>query len=229
MNRYWEEFAAEVSWIVKSGDTPSIGTLEAPGAWRPQSADFVRTFPELARVLQAAFVTKVGLAQGQFLLYSWDRPDGSVSSWLSPPRSLAPSPSLHPDHRVLLTSFGGIVERSNEDDWWLCNHNDALTEAESGCDATFTEQYKWAFDDAGMRIPIELKQFYSIAREANGNTTFCHRSSGEVILFAPDHAFDYVERFPECPENTFYRMAGARYLTDWVDAIARQWREWIAS
>ena len=227
MNRYWEEFVAEIPWVVEHGEKPKVGAPEASGVWRPQSVDFVRMFPELTQVLQTAIISRVDLLLGPFLLYSWRRADGSLSSWLSPLLSEKPFLSMHRHHRVLLNSFGGIVERSNEGDWWLLNHNNALTEAEASRDGTFTEQYNWAFEDAGMLNPIEPTQFYSIAGEANGNTTFCHRESGEVILFAPDHAFDHVEPFPGCPDYTFYRLAGARYFNDWVAEIARQWRMWI--
>jgi hypothetical protein len=47
--------------------------------------------------------------------------------------------------------------------------------------------------------------------------------SGEVILFAPDHAFDYVQALPGCPEYTLYRMLGAPAFREWVNRVARQW------
>jgi hypothetical protein len=135
--------------------------------------------------------------------------------------------SRHRDHRVLLTSFGGIVERSNEPESWIINHNDVLTEREAQHDATFIRAYAWAFEEKSGEIPIHLEQFYSIAVEANRNTTLCHRLSGEIVLFAPDHGFDYVEPFPGCPDYTLYRLVGAPRFCDWVNTVARQWREWI--
>jgi hypothetical protein len=85
-----------------------------------------------------------------------------------------------------------------------------LTERVAHGDATFIRRdYAWAFKDASIEIPIDLEAFYPIAVEANGNTTFCHRLSGEVVLFAPDHAFDHVELFPGCPAYTLYRLPAA--------------------
>ena|SRR5689334_16705576 len=109
----------------------------------------------------------------------------------------------------------------------LLNHYDVLTEREARCNATFIEYSAWAFEEASVEIPIDLKQFYSIAREANGNTTLCNRASGETLLFATDHAFDHVEILPGCPDLTLYRLLGVQGFRDWVDTIARQWRDWV--
>jgi hypothetical protein len=116
------------------------------------------------------------------------------------------------------------IERSNEPHWWLLSHDDALTEHAAQRDGTFVRHYGWAFEEASVEIPISMEQFYAIAVEANGNTTLCHRLSGEVVLFAADHGFDYVEPFPGCPDYTLYRLPGAACFRAWVDTVARQWR-----
>jgi hypothetical protein len=158
------------------------------------------------------------------------RPDGTSCSWLSSLPSPDPPHSLHPDHRILLRSFGGIIERSNEPKWWwILNHNDVLTEHLGQGDATFIEHSAWAFEDASLEIPIDLEAFYRIAKEANGNSTLCHRLSGEIVLFAPDHAFDHVDPLLGCPDHTLYRLPAAPGLRNWVNTIARQWRTWINS
>jgi hypothetical protein len=209
-----------------------VGVARPPGTWKPASPDFEQLFPEFDRILRRACVTSVAIDDARYELFAWSRPDGASCGWLSPLRSADPPSSLHPDHRVLLASFGGIVERSNQLDeleqWWLLSHNDALTERVARTDATFIgEHYAWAFEEAGVDIPIELEAFYAIAEEANGNTTFCHRVSGDVVLFAPDHDFDYVERYPDCPEQSLYLLNGAPRFGDWVNTIARQWRRWV--
>jgi hypothetical protein len=48
-----------------------------------------------------------------------------------------------------------------------------------------------------------MEQFYTIASEANGNVTLCHRLSGAVVLYAHDHNFEFVETYPGCPDYTF--------------------------
>ena len=152
-------------------------------------------------------MTPIVLSGKPHQLYSWSQVEGNSCAWLSPSPSANSASQLHPDHRTLLRSFGGIVERTNDPAWWLLNHNEALTAQEARHDGGF--------------------MFYSIAREANGNTTLCHRVSGEVILFAPDHAFDYVQALPGCAEYTLYRMSGAHSFRDWVNEVARQWHDAI--
>lgn len=38
--------------------------------------------------------------------------------------------------------------------------------------------------------PIEPCEYYVVAVEADGNRTLVHRSGGELLLFAPDHAVE---------------------------------------
>ncbi len=144
--------------------------------------------------------------------------------WLSLPPSADPPRSLFAEHRELLASFGGVVERFNEpEDTWLLNLNDALTEREACHDASFIQRYSWAFEDSALTIPIHPTDYYSVAREANGNTTICHRSSGELLMFAPDHCFRHLVKLEGCPEYTLYRLTGAPFFRNWVNTIALQW------
>jgi hypothetical protein len=222
-NPAWEEFLEAVPWFLQDDQVAEVGVSAPPGTWSPAAPEFSLLFPELEGLLQEAVVTPLALSGTRYQLYSWVRAEGDSCAWLSPLPAPEPSTPLHPHHRILLSSFGGIVERSNDPSWWLLNHNEVLTEQEARHDGSFIRDYDWAF--SGAEIPIELEQHYSIAREANGNTTVCHRVSGEVFLFAPDHSFDYVETLPGCPEYTLYRLRAARIFQEWVNIIARQWYE----
>jgi hypothetical protein len=158
----------------------------------------------------------------EHLLFTWN-PDSEACSWLCAAPSPSPRDDIYPPHAVLLRSFGGIIERANEPDGtWLLNQNEVLTEHEASHDGSFIQDYAWAFDDAGG-IPIALPEYYSIAREANGNDTLCHRREGTILLFAPDHAFEHITPLPSCPEYTLYTIDGAHRFADWVNTIARQW------
>ena len=44
-----------------------------------------------------------------------------------------------------------------------------------------------------------------------------------MILFAPDHSFEYVVQMEGCPRYTFYELRGAATLRDWVETVAGQW------
>ena len=226
MNKHWEQFVEEISWFVEPGQTAEVGVSLPSGSWTPVSGKFENLFPDCYRILRTAIVTPVAVAGVRYQLFTWPRADGFDCSWLSPVPSLNPPRSLHADHQVLLASFGGIVERGNEPSWWVLNHNDVLTEHVARGDATFIRGDA-RFEMDNIEIPIELEQFYAIAYEANGNVTLCHRQSGEVVLYAHDHAFRHVEPYPGCPEDTLYRLPEAPDFGPWVNTVARQWQRWI--
>lgn len=70
---------------------------------------------------------------------------------------------------------------------------------------------------------IDFKDWLIVAEEANGNTVVCNKNTEELLLFAPDHAFDYVEVYDNCPEDTFYRIKECPTLQSWVEACVLQW------
>ena len=217
----WDAFIESVPWFLAQGSAVSIGTSQQ-GAELCQG---VRAkFPHLSALLDHATVTHVAVDDSRYELCSWNSINGYRVGWLCMPPAQGDNTGLFPDHQLLLRSFGGIVERSNEPEGtWLLNLNDFLTLREASNDGSFIEDYRWAFDDAETDIPIELSDYYSVSREANGNTTLCHRQTGAVILFAPDHFFDHITVIPGCPEYTLYEIDGAICFVDWVETIARQW------
>jgi len=211
-----------VSWFLTNRKRVVAGPLVPPGGWRP-SRRIARTFPSLSKLLGEAFTSEIAVDGDDYVLFSWEGRDG-VSSWLARPPCPAPGASLFPLHRALLMEFGGIMERANESEpTWLLNTNESLTETESRRDASFLSDYAWAFESVPGGIPIVLTDHYSISAEANGNTTLCHRKSGEVLLFAPDHSFKDVVPMETCPPYTLYRRKNGRTFVDWVETMARQW------
>lgn len=217
----WENFLAAVPWFVDRAAAVELFRQHEPRRLAPSS---VQLFPSLAKLLATALRTDVSVNGARYELLAWDSHDGDRFGWLcEPPARIVPN-NLHEDHRALLASFGGIVERFNEpEDTWLLNLNVALTKREAAHDASFIENYMWAFEDAGLTLPIDPSNYYSIAREANGNTTLCHRESGHVLLFAPDHCFTHLTKLEGCPEYTLYEISGAATFRDWVNAVAAQW------
>jgi hypothetical protein len=107
----------------------------------------------------------------------------------------------------------------------LLNTNDSLTLQEARHDASFIQDYERAFQPTPGHIPIDMRAYYSISREANGNDTLCHRVTGEVLLFAPDHSLEHVVPLEGCLEFTLYRINGGATFSEWVEAVARQWAE----
>jgi hypothetical protein len=128
------------------------------------------------------------------------------------------------DHRILFESFGGINETLNEPgENWLQNLNSSLTMGNAMCDASFIEDYSELFEMDNCDIPINLSEYYSLAIEANRNTTICHKENGNILLFAPDHCFSHIEVYPGSPEYTLYTYKEAHSMREWVENVARQW------
>jgi hypothetical protein len=224
MNEHWEAFVSDSCLSDSVAESAKVSAASLPGSWFPVSSEFAELFPVLHALLRKASITRVDLRGSAFILFSWASNE-NFSAWLSPvPVYGEENFFLHPHHRVLLSSFGGITEYAHPDEpSWILNHISVLTTKAARDDASFLQQYSWAFEKNGCSIPIVQKDFYVIAEEANGNRTICHRITGEVLLFAPDHCFHHVEIYPDCPEYTLYRIQKAKILNHWVDCIANQW------
>ncbi len=195
----WDIFVDVVPWFV---DADANVELSEPRDGLPLPAPVAAKFPVLADLLDRSRVTPLSVNGMPYQLLAWDGAEGQRLGWLcfSPGHEIPDS--LHPDHYELLQAFGGIVERFNEPaETWLINHEDVLTSRLALEDGSLIDDYAWAFEEAGMEVPISTADYYALAKEANGNTTLCHRETGKVLLFAPDHAFDFVVPLAGCPKT----------------------------
>lgn len=214
-------FTEAVPWFI-DGDADIRVSASVNGLQLPPAV--ANSLPLLATLLEQSLVTPIAIGDADYQLFAWDAADGARTGWLCSQPATESTENIHPDHAALLTSFGGIVEIFNEpDDTWLLNCNNALTASEAAHDASFIDEYMWAFTDAGVELPIQPSDYYCISREANGNTTLCHRTTGQVILFAADHAFDFVVPLSGCPDYTLYQLNAVETFRDWVDVVANQW------
>lgn len=212
----WTAFEREHPWLVRKVRSVEVGTPGPSGLTVPADR-----FPLLIQLVGSALATPVTLDGVAHELLAWTTTEGERASWLCP----APSTDFADvcdDHRWLLQGFGGIVDRAGEPDSWLLNHNQALTGDEATKDASELELYSWKLDEGG-EWPIRLTDWYRITTEANGNATLCHRRTGEVLLFAPDHDFDHVEVLEGCPPYSLYRLPLAPTFTRWIEVVAGQW------
>lgn len=222
MGTDWSDFVESVPWLLRGDTAVEVGDL-AP--FDPDRVDH-SAFPILATLLSRARVTPVSIDGRPHELVTWPGRAQATLSWLCLPPFPEPPTDLFSAHRELLSGFGGIIERhGGEPDTWLMNCSSSLTVEISRRDATFIEEfYGWLREDAGLDAwPIDLKNFYSISDEANGNATLCHRRTGEVVLFAPDHCFDHIKILDRCPPCSLYRIPEAPDFTTWVESVAGQW------
>ena len=214
----WDDLHRAEPWIAPRHERARVGETMPR---RPAQPGFRSRFPEMARLLGEARSASVVLDDAPYELLTWDSVQGTVG-WLCLPPTQTPPASVHSDHALLLSETGGIVERFNE--WpqtWLLNHSMVLTAPLAERDAGFLQDYAWAFPNE--EIPIRPGSYYSIAREANGNTTLCEWRHGEILLFAADHSFDHIEPLPGCPDYTLYRISRVPDFQTWVEVLASQW------
>jgi len=222
----WSVFIESVPWFVNSESKILVGEQRK---CIDLGTDFQNKFPLLSKLLIRADKTSVTIDDSQYELFAWDDIENYRIGWVCPIPPKERINEIYEDHNLLFTGFGGIIEQFNEpENTWLLNMNDSLTLRESIHDGSFIEDYRWSFDDAGVEIPIVLNDYYLIAREANGNATLCHRKSGNIVFWAPDHSFDHISVFKNCPEYTLYSINGVTQFSEWVENIARQWLNSIA-
>lgn len=222
----WDVFIRPQPWVVRPGAEVVLRVVRDPRA-----ADFGTELPTLERLLNKAARLEVDVDDERFELLTWTTLSGDKVSWLCARPSPDPGPELFFMHRELLKSFGGIVERSlNEPSTWLINCDDALTEREAHADRSLQpmlDAYAWMIEDSGGSWPIDPAHYYSICREANGNTTACHRDDGAVLFFAPDHSVDHIVPLEGCPPYSLYRIPAAPDFVTWVETVAHQWLDAI--
>lgn len=180
--------------------------------------------PELSALLGSATVTSVSISGTAYELLAWG-PSGDRRGWLGYP-PLDADDDVHPTHRSFWRASGGIVERFGEPDTWWMNQNQILTR-----DA-FTQtsvsdvlaDYSWLWEDDGLTVPIQPDEYYAVAVEANGNLTLAHRSTSQLLLFAPDHSFTGVTPLTGCPPYSLLTFDHEPDLAAWIENCAEAWR-----
>lgn len=147
--------------------------------------------------------------------------DGSASRQRTPPLE-----EVHPIHRHVLSVCGGIIERFGEPISWWNNQNEVLTASAAQMPlAPVLTDYAWLWQDDGLEIPIEPDEYYVVAVEANGNLTLARRSTGHLLLIAPDHAFAGVTPLRGCPPYSLMTLDDAPDLAAWIELSAEAWSD----
>ncbi|WP_203590829.1 hypothetical protein [Streptomyces sp. SID13031] len=105
------------------------------------------------------------------------------------------------------------------------NQDEVLTAAVSRASvAEVLADYSWLWEDERLTIPIQPEEYYAVAVEANGNLTLAHRTSGRVLLFAPDYAFTGVTPLNGCPPYSLLTFDHEPDLAAWIESCANRWR-----
>jgi hypothetical protein len=222
----WKTVTEAEPWLFDDSELDEAVTSVPDKPFRA-SSQFVDTFPQLSGLLDSARQSRILLTSGIHTLFAWGDPEDGVYAWLCREAPDVIPVNASPDHQVLLSCFGGVVQRFNEPSGnWLLNHNHAFTAAEVTRDASFITAYAWAFEKC-VGIPITQSEWYPAAWEFNGNCVLCHRHTGELLFFAPDHADKNLIPFGDCPKFTLHKHCHAAFLREWVERIAEQWADAI--
>ena len=216
----WRQFVDEVSWFLGPNDAADVG---AAGPWSRGSID---ELPRTSRLLASATLTPIQVGDRSFELLAWG-PSDRRRGWLCLPAKTGPVDGVHAIHQRLLRLTGGILERFGEPESWWNNQDEILTISASRLPvADVLDSYAWLWQNQGLEVPIDPIQYYVIAIEANGNLSLAHRDTGDLVLFAPDHAFDEVTPLPGCPPYSLMTIYGVPDLGTWIEHCAARWLEW---
>lgn len=137
---------------------------------------------------------------------------------------------MPPALRDFWSVCGGIVERFNEPATWWLNHDEVLTPSvafnQPGMLAEMVDAYSWIWEKNDLVAPTEevLRSYVTVAIEGNANMTVAHRETGQLLLFAPDHAFDGITPWAGCPEYSLYTFDELPDLAAWIEVCAAAWR-----
>ena len=216
----WQLFLDDVPWFLQPEETAVAGV---EGPW---TRGTVGGLPNLSALLSAATVTPISIGTTLYELLAWG-PRQNRRGWLSLPPHRNDSDSVHDAHEKFWTVCGGIVERFGEPESWWNNQNEVLTaSAERTPLSNVLADYAWIWEQDGLQMPIDPGKYYVVAVEANGNLTLAHRTSGRLLLFAPDHAFDGVTPLPGCSPYSLLTIDEIPDLAAWIEGCAAAW--WYA-
>lgn len=209
----WEQFLDEVPWI-RRDETVVVGEAQ------PWNRGPIQGLPVLSSLLESATITRVSVAGEPHELLAWG-PRTDRRGWLCRPPRRHVSDEVHPLHRVFWSVCGGITEWMGEPGYWWQAQECVLTVSAARTDpAEVLDACRWLWEDAGLAMPIKPADYYPAAVEANGNLTLVHRQNGQILLLAPDHAFDGVTPLPGCPPYSLYTIDDVPDLASWIETSA---------
>ncbi len=227
MNQYIDAFLSHKTWWAGTNDIALIGEVKMVVPY-----DFTSSFPQMSRLLEQAVKLEIVVTEKKkraksetYWLICWTK-DDCICGWLCLPPKEKIEQALPERYRMVLKVFGGIVEAFGLDteENLLLNMDSVLCLGDWSEDVAYCKDaYDECCEEENVKSKIEFKKLIVVAAEANGNLTFCHCESEEILLFAQDHAYTNVEIYDDCPEYTFYKIRECSTFQTWIEKIALQW------
>lgn len=222
-NKYLDAFFECVTWQFKKKDILRMEKEE-----KNYSSLFVETFPKLSILLSKAIVFRIILKDDSyFQLVCWEN-NGLIGGWLC--QNCEEFNTDISDLNFLKKVIGTIIESWGFGDIredLFCNMNAVLIDDVQYGIGAWKDYYKESCEFENLLPQIKDDDYVVVAEEANGNLTLCDKYNGKIVLFAPDHCFDYVKVYAGCPEYTFYTVNNVDSLIDYFELVAQQWLAYL--
>lgn len=195
------------------------------------SEEFSSKFPNMTQLLKKALVINFIINENQrFREYIWTKNDGSTCGWLCQLEHCIPQGrNIISEHILFSKNVGGILKYWSENkrllpDSLIDNNvfTFSLTDTFIGI-GSWEEKYISDCNNNAIK-PLNINNFVTFALEANGNTTFYHKDTTEVFLFAHDgySVFDIIEAEHQ-PNYTIHKFVNIKTFSDYVEVLATQW------
>jgi hypothetical protein len=137
---------------------------------------------------------------------------------------------LIPEHKLLLKNIGGIKESYNQPDGSFTNNQNFIF-LKSGCEMALgyaNDHYENMLkEENGTAMPIDNLVTFSM--EANGFPTVYDLNTGQVYFFSHDCGLEYAIPMEGQPGSTFYYLKGVSDFKSFVETLANQWTDYIAT
>lgn len=224
-NPDFEAFKSDVSWFVSPKSNIELHDRQGIRL----SAACRNTFPVLSELIDLSRQTYLTIDDVEYVLFAWDSQDGQVCGWLNKQESPdAYTYEFIEEHELLLRNIGGIQESFNAPEQALSNNQNFLfigSECTKGI-GDWDDYYTMLCTEDGKK-EIDHAHLLAFVHEANGALTLYDPKTKKVLLFSHDHSFDNVDFLENQPAYTFHRIHNADTFTDYVEKLARQWKQII--
>lgn len=220
--KFLDAFFNEISWRFPKDMVEEMNICDIPFI---QSLE--KLYPKLYKLLINADKFELKLKTGEvYRLFCWKSIKG-IGGWLCKPRLEDDNSIRQGKHKLVIGVVGNIVESfgfSDIRDDWLCNMNfvfggDKVILGIENWEPYLQEMCEYEQKDC----TIDLQNLVVIAEEANGNLVLNNCHTDEILMFAPDHCYDFVKTYKNFPQYTFYTLRGINGIVDYVEKIAEQW------
>lgn len=231
-DEYIDALVNAVSWRISKNNIKCVETNTK------ELLKSLSLFENMYQLLLLAKKIKITLVDGKiYNLFAWKSEKG-IGGWLCEPRNYTDVSIRPAKYKLLQSVLGNIVETFGYEDVrddWLCNLNWFLGTEEMEFGLGNWKGYFEEMCEEDNKTPILERQGYQfdidklfiMAEEANGNLTLCDANTEEIFLFAPDHCFENVSVCGDLPEYTFYTVDRGECFADYVELVAKQWRNYV--